>query len=170
MESKQDTVSNVQSTCPSSGCWQSLEEWFANLSTMLQTICQWTSGGCHTNPNIEQNENESFRDHLLHSLSLLILTCLVPCILQLCPASFWNASAGSRGTGHVRFSGLAAEKLENTVNVEATRPKRFVQHCLVRVVAWKCILSRVLTAAGCWLAPRLPSVFFGTLPVIAAIA
>lgn len=113
MESKQDTVSNVQFTCPSSGCWQSLEEWFANLSTMLQTICQWTSGGCHTNPNIEQNENESFRDHLLHSLSLLILTCLVPCILQLCPASFWDASAGSRGTGHVRFSGLAAEKLEN---------------------------------------------------------
>ena len=116
--------------------------------------------GCHTNPNMEQNENESFRDHLLHLLSLLILTCLVPCILQLCPASFWDASAGSRGTGHVRFSGLAAEKLENTVNVEATRPKRFVQHCLVRVVAWKCILSRVLTAAGCWLAPRLPSVFF----------
>lgn len=34
--------SNVQFTCPSSGCWQSLEDWFANLSTMLQTICQWT--------------------------------------------------------------------------------------------------------------------------------
>ena len=171
MESKKDTVSNVQFTCPSSGCWQSLEEWFANLSTMLQTICRWTSPRLPYQPKHGAKRKWIFQrplvalvvDSYSHLLSSSHFATLSGIILRR------ECRIPRNGSCTIQWPG--SRKHKNAVNVEATGPKRFVQHCLVRVVAWKSILSGVLTAAGCWLAPRLPSVFFwGTLPVIAAIA
>ena len=134
---------------------------------MLQTICQWTPRGCHTNPNMEQTENISFRDHLLsvvvasycHFLRSLHFTTLLGIILRR------ECRMARNGSCTIQWLDSRAENRKHktqisTVNVEAnveakTRQKKLSnlsckKHCFVRVVAWKMSAFWSLTTAGCW--------------------